>query len=77
MQGTKQLKGKVPKMEKFEEFWAGIWEDNTKTPQRKWRNTVAKKIGQKVTNVQEFTITEKEVAPNSQETKELVCSRNR
>ena len=43
MQGTKQLKGKVPKMEKFEEFWAGIWEDNTKTPQRKWMNTVAKK----------------------------------
>ena len=23
-QGTKQLKGKVPRMEKFEEFWAGI-----------------------------------------------------
>ena len=31
-QGTKQLKGKVPRMEKFKEFWAGIWEDNTKTP---------------------------------------------
>ena len=58
-QRTKQLKGKVPEMEKFEEFWAGIWEDNTKIPQRKWMNTVATKIGQKVTNVQEFTITEK------------------
>ena len=23
-QGTKQLKGKVPKMEKIEEFWTGI-----------------------------------------------------
>ena len=34
-QGTKQLKGKVPKMEKLEEFWAGIWEDNTKIPQQK------------------------------------------
>ena len=34
-QRTKQLKGKVPEMEKFEEFWAGIWEDNTKIPQRK------------------------------------------
>ena len=29
----KQLKGTVPTMEKFEEFWTGIWEDNTKTPQ--------------------------------------------
>ena len=34
-QGTKQLKGEVPKMEKLEEFCAGVWEDNFKTPQRK------------------------------------------
>ena len=60
-EGMKQLKEKVPKMEKFEEFWAGIWEYNTKTPQIKWMNTVAKKIGQKLTNVQEFTITEKKL----------------
>ena len=46
-------------MEKSENFWAGIWEGNTKTPQRKWMNTVAKKIGQKVTNVQEFAISPK------------------
>ena len=30
---------------KFEEFWAGIWEDNTKTPQQKWMNTATKKMG--------------------------------
>ena len=60
-QGTKQLRRKVPRMEKFEEFWAGIWEDNTKTPKRKWMNTVAKKMGQKVANVQEFTITKKKL----------------
>ena len=47
-QGTKQLKGKVPKMEKFEEFWARIWEDNTKTLQRKWINTDAKKEDKKL-----------------------------
>ena len=33
--GAKHMRGDVPKMEKFEEFWAGIWEDNTKTPTRK------------------------------------------
>ena len=32
--GTKQLKEKVSKIEKFEEIWAGIWIDNTKTPQQ-------------------------------------------
>ena len=57
----KQLKGKVPKMEKFEEFYAGIWEDNTKTKQQKYMNTTAKKIGQKVANVLKFTITEKKL----------------
>ena len=28
-QGTEQLRGEVPDMEKFEEFWGGIWEDET------------------------------------------------
>ena len=46
-------------MEKFEEFWAGIWEDNTQMPQRRWMNTVAKRIQEKVTDVQDFTNTEK------------------
>ena len=58
-QGTEQLRGEVLDMEKFEEFWGGIWEDETKTPNQKWMNTVAKKMREKVKNVQEFTITEK------------------
>ena len=52
------MQGKLPKIEKFEEFWAGIWEDDTKIPQRKWMNTIARKITEKVTNVQELVITE-------------------
>ena len=60
-QGTKQLKGKVPEIEKFEEFWAGIWEDNTETPHRKWMNTVGKKISEKVTDIQELAITEEKL----------------
>ena len=43
-QGMNQLKEKVPKMEKLEELWVGIWE-GTNSLQRKWMNTVAKKIG--------------------------------
>ena len=46
-------------MEKFEEFLAGIWEDNTNILQQKWMNTVTNKIGQKIAIVQEFTITKK------------------
>ena len=36
-------------------------QDKTKTPNRKWMNTVAKKIGQKFANVQKFTITEEKL----------------
>ena len=42
-QETKQLKGKVTKIENVEEFWTVLWEHNTKTLHRKWLNTVAKK----------------------------------
>ena len=34
-QGTKQLKGKVPRMEKFEEFWA---ESGKETPKPQSKN---------------------------------------
>ena len=44
-------------MEKFEEFCARIWEGSTNTPEQKWMNTDAKKIGW--INVHEFMITEK------------------
>ena len=55
------MKEKVPNMEIIEEFLAGIWEDNSKTLERKSMNTVANKIEQKVTNVQEFKIIEKKL----------------
>ena len=52
-------KGKVPKTKKFEDFWAGIWEDETQTPHGKWMNMVARKLSEKDTDVQEFKIDDK------------------
>ena len=37
-------------------FLGEIWEDNTKTPKRKWMQTVANKIKDKVTQVEEMTV---------------------
>ena len=51
-------------------IWEEIWDNNTKTPQRIWMNIVANKIGQKVHNHRI------EVVPNSQETQELLCSKD-
>ena len=60
-QGAKEKKGKVPKIKKFEDFWAGIWEDETQTPHRKWMNMVARKLSENVTDVQEFKIDDKKL----------------
>ena len=60
-QGAKEKKGKVPKIKEFEDFWAGIWEDETQTPHRKGMNMVARKLSEKVTDVQEFNIDDKKL----------------
>ena len=57
-------KGKVPGINKFVEFWAGIWEDETATPDRKWMRTVGEKIRSKVSSVEEFEIDEKMLGDN-------------
>ena len=37
-------------------FWGGIWQNNIKTPKRKWMQTVANKIKDKVMQVEDMTI---------------------
>ena len=60
-QGMREKKGNAPHIAKFEEFWAGIWEDDSKTPHRKWMSTMAQKIRAKVVDIQDFAITEEKV----------------
>ena len=56
---TKQeQKGKVPNIDKFVNFWAGIWEDGTTTPHKEWMRTVAQKIREKVRDIVEIEISE-------------------
>ena len=52
----KEYKGTVPSIDRFVTFWGGIWEDDTKAPKRKWMQTVANKITDKVTQEQEMTV---------------------
>ena len=53
--------GEPPRMEKFVEFWAGIWEKDEKTPEMPWMEKVKIELREKVQNVDEFTITENKV----------------
>jgi hypothetical protein len=36
MNNAKGRRGTVPDIDKFVEFWAGIWGDETSTPHRRW-----------------------------------------
>ena len=35
-------KGQLPTMDKFAKFWAGIWEDQNETPNKKWMEKIKK-----------------------------------
>ena len=76
-QGTKQLKGKVPKMEKF-----GRVLDRNLGRQHQNPTTKTDEHGCKENRTKSYESAgihnhRKEVAPNIQQTKELVCSRDR
>ena len=51
--------GRVPSINKFTDFWAGIWEDDSKTPVTKWMKGIEKRLREKVKSTSEFKVTEK------------------
>ena len=51
--------GKIPKMLRFFEFWAGIWEQNEPTPNMLWIEEVKAKLGERANLVSNFSITDK------------------
>ena len=46
----------MPGMEKFVEFWGGIWERRERMPNMQWMEEVKKQLNEKVNIVQEFEI---------------------
>ena len=61
---TKKLEkqvGRVPSINKFTDFWAGIWEDDSKTPVTKWMRGIEKRLREKVKSTSEFKVTEKDL----------------
>ena len=56
----------MTEMEKFVEFWGGIWEREENTPNMPWMEEIMRQLNEKVSQVNEFNITfekvKKEVA---------------
>lgn len=66
LEAVEKLEGEMPKMEKFVEFWGGIWKQNEPTPNMPWMEEVKAELGERVNHVSEFATTDehmkKEVA---------------
>ena len=48
-------------MEKFVNFWANIWEDESPTPQRKWMDKIKQKMIERVYHVDQLSINEEDL----------------
>jgi len=59
--GTTEHTGQRPSMEKFTEFWGGIWEDDERTADRPWMTVIGEKIKSKVHRVREFQVSEEDI----------------
>ena len=61
LEKVESQEGEMPEMEKFVEFWGGIWEQNEETPNMQWMEEVKKELNGKVDNVNQFEITEEKI----------------
>ena len=54
-------KGEMPEMEKFVEFWGGIWEQNEPTLNMPWMEEVKAELSEKANTVSQLEITEEKL----------------
>ena len=66
LEGEEAHEGEMPEIEKFVEFWGGIWERGERTPKMQWMEEIRRQLNEKINQVNEFNITfekvKKEVA---------------
>ena len=66
LEAVEKREGEMPEMQRFVEFWGGIWEQNEPMPNMPWMEEVKAELGERANLVSEFAITDenmkKEVA---------------
>ena len=50
----------TPCIEKFVDFWAAIWEDDTQTPNTQWMHKIKNKLQEKINFTDELEVKMKE-----------------
>ena len=61
LEKVEKHEGEMPEMEKFVEFWGGIWEQNEPTPNMPWMEEVKSELSEKANIVSQFEITEEKL----------------
>ena len=61
LEKVEKHEGEMPEMEKFVEFWGGIWEQNEPTPNMPWMKEVKAELSEKANIVSQFEITEEKL----------------
>ena len=69
-------KGHMPEMDKFIEFWGGIWKRRENTLHMPWMEEVKMQLNAKVTSVNDFNISLETVRNRSSKEKGMNSARN-
>ena len=69
LEKVEKHEGEMPEMEKFVEFWGGIWEQNEPTPNMPWMEEVKAELNKKANIVSEFGITEEKLTKETSKRK--------
>ena len=69
--------GQIPEIEKFVEFWGGIWEKEKRTPEMPWMEKVREDLMRKIKRGNVFDITEKILTTERNKEEKLDSTKNR
>ena len=59
LEAVEKREGEMPEIQRFVEFWGGIWERNKPMPNKTWMDLVKDELSERVNLVSEFAITDK------------------
>ena len=76
LEKVEKHEGEMPEMEKFVEFWGGIWEQNEPMPNMPWMEEVKAELSEKVNIVSQFEITEEKLRKETSKGKNWKSPRN-
>ena len=77
LEAVEKREAEMHKMQRFVEFWGGIWEQNEPMPNMPWMEEVKAELGERANLVNKFVITDENMKKEISKAKKLDSSGNR